>query len=204
MNKSESKYFNTALLMDQALVELLKEKELAYITVKEICKKAGVNRSTFYLHYETISDLLSEIMEHTMDSFVELFPKKPEDFVTGIAEAELDNLFLITDEYLKPYLEFIRKNQSLYKAAFNDPKALQTDKRIENIYHYVLFPIMERFHIPKEEQAYQADFYIRGCMAVIQRWVNGGCREAVEQIENIIIHCIGSGYERYKSNQGDQ
>ena len=63
MNKSESKYFNTALRMDEALIELLEKKDLEYITVKEICQQAGVNRSTFYLHYETISDLLRETME---------------------------------------------------------------------------------------------------------------------------------------------
>ena len=51
MNRSESKYFNTARLMDDALIDLLSEKEFEYITVKEICEKAGVNRSTFYLHY---------------------------------------------------------------------------------------------------------------------------------------------------------
>ena len=50
-NKHESKYFNTALLMHQALIILLETKDYNYITVKEICQKAGVNRSTFYLHY---------------------------------------------------------------------------------------------------------------------------------------------------------
>ena len=63
MNKSESKYFNTALRMNEALLALLEEKALEYITVKEICHQAGVNRSTFYLHYETISDLVHETLE---------------------------------------------------------------------------------------------------------------------------------------------
>ncbi len=58
MNKSESKYYNTALLMNQALIEILNKKDYDYITIKEICKKAGVNRSTFYLHYDNIDDLL--------------------------------------------------------------------------------------------------------------------------------------------------
>ena len=48
MNKSESKYYNTACLMDDALILLLEKKDFEYITVKEICNKAGVNRSTFY------------------------------------------------------------------------------------------------------------------------------------------------------------
>ena len=40
MNKSESKYFNTALRMDEALITLLEKKDLEYITVKEICEKS--------------------------------------------------------------------------------------------------------------------------------------------------------------------
>lgn len=64
MKKSESKYFNTAALMDEALIALLRKKDLKYITVKEVCEKAGVNRSTFYLHYETLSDLTAEAMEY--------------------------------------------------------------------------------------------------------------------------------------------
>lgn len=51
--------------MDDALIALLEQKPLEYITVRDICAKAGVSRSTFYLHYETIDDLLSECVEHT-------------------------------------------------------------------------------------------------------------------------------------------
>ena len=70
MNKSESKYFNTALLMDEALIRLLEVKDYEYITIKEICEKAGVNRSTFYLHYETVNDLLSECLENIKKRFL--------------------------------------------------------------------------------------------------------------------------------------
>lgn len=70
--KNESKYFNTALKMDKAFLEILEKKELPYITVKEICEKAGVNRSTFYLHYETIRDLLAESVEYMTSNF---FPR---------------------------------------------------------------------------------------------------------------------------------
>ena len=45
---------------DKKNSSVLEEKELEYITVKEICQRAGVNRSTFYLHYETIADLVNE------------------------------------------------------------------------------------------------------------------------------------------------
>ena len=51
MDKNESKYFLTASFMDEALLLLLQKKDFEFITVKELYKKAGVNRSTFYLHY---------------------------------------------------------------------------------------------------------------------------------------------------------
>lgn len=73
MNKSESKYFNTARKIDDAFLEILEKKDLEYITVKEICKKANVNRSTFYLHYETIYDLLNESADYVLEMFFEYF-----------------------------------------------------------------------------------------------------------------------------------
>ena len=48
MNKSESKYFNTATKMDLALISLLKKKPFEYITVSEICKTAGVTRWLYF------------------------------------------------------------------------------------------------------------------------------------------------------------
>ena len=74
MNRSESKYFNTALRMDEALAALLEKKDFEYITVKEICDAAGVNRSTFYLHYENTRDLLDETV-------VLLSHKKPDSHI---------------------------------------------------------------------------------------------------------------------------
>lgn len=94
MNKSESKYFNTALRMDEALLSLLEEKDLEYITVKELCSRAGVNRSTFYLHYETISDLVDEAMEGVNKRFLSYFTQNAEDLVGNIHEKILRILFL--------------------------------------------------------------------------------------------------------------
>ena len=63
MKKTDSKYFYTASLMNQALLQLLEKKDLEFITVTEITKKAGVNRSTFYLHYENVYELFEETVE---------------------------------------------------------------------------------------------------------------------------------------------
>ena len=104
MNKSESKYFNTALRMDEALIALLEEKDLEYITVKEICRRAGVNRSTFYLHYETIADLVDETLEMINQRFLSYFPQQEEEVLGNMDSREREDLVLVTREYLLPYL----------------------------------------------------------------------------------------------------
>ena len=71
MNKSESKYFNTARRMNEALLSILEKKDFQYVTIKEICDKAEVNRSTFYLHYENIGELLDETIEYKLNALNE-------------------------------------------------------------------------------------------------------------------------------------
>lgn len=67
--KQQSKYFLIASYMDEALLYFLDKKDFEFITIKEICKKAGVNRSTFYLHYENLNDLLEETINYVGNKF---------------------------------------------------------------------------------------------------------------------------------------
>ena len=111
MKNSESKYYNTALFMDEALLNLLEKKEFEFITVKEICEKAGVNRTTFYLHYESMEDLLIESIEMITKRFYQTFNNE----TLNINSLNKDELFLINDKYLFPYLNFIKENKKIYK-----------------------------------------------------------------------------------------
>lgn len=114
MNKFESKYQNTARLMDEALILLLDDKDFEYITVKEICRKAGVNRSTFYLHYESTADLLEESIAYVSEKFFEHMKPLDSGISTGIEDLPLDKLYFITPEFLTPYLTFIKENKRFF------------------------------------------------------------------------------------------
>jgi len=100
--------------MDEAFLALLDKKNFAYITVKEICEAAGVNRSTFYLHYETMADLLSESVSHMNEQFLAHMKKDTDAFVTKMRDCPMDGLYLITPEYLTPYLGYIEQHNRLY------------------------------------------------------------------------------------------
>ena len=190
MNKNESRYQSTAILFDDALINLLEHKDIDYITIKEICDKAGVNRSTFYLHYENISDLINECMEYVNQKFLSKFEQDTSVFIEKINESELDELYLIKSEYLIPYLNFIKENKNIFKATFLNPNGMQASKRMISLEKYVIFPIMKRYEIPEEKIKYILSFYLHGIVAIIKEWVKNDCSETVKEIENIIIECV--------------
>lgn len=190
MNKSQSKYFNTALRMDEALITLLEKKELEYITVKEICETAGVNRSTFYLHYETISDLLEETVAMINERFLSYFPQTEEAVLGGMEHRELKDLVLVSREYLLPYLRFIRDNKKIYRAAFRNPTDMQADARYGDLKKHILGPILERFQIPAAHRPYYIAYYIEGIIAIVKEWLRQGCAYDPEILADIIEKCV--------------
>lgn len=54
----------TKRLLQDGLLRLLKQKELSKINVTELCEEAGVNRATFYRHYEQPRDILNELRKN--------------------------------------------------------------------------------------------------------------------------------------------
>lgn len=189
MNKFESKYFNTALCMNEALISLLKIKDLEYITIKEICEKAGVNRSTFYLHYETITDLVNETIKTVNERFLLCF-KDSDKFEGEIQDTNLDNLILIKQDYLLPYLRFVCENKDVYRAAFRNPNEMQANIRYGYVKRYIIEPILNRFGIPNAYWKYYIAYYIEGTMAIIKEWLNNDCQDSIETIATVIEECI--------------
>lgn len=152
MNKNESKYFNTATKMDQAFLELLEKKDFSYITVKEICAKAGVNRSTFYLHYETVEDLLSESVEYMNEQFLSHMKQDTEVFMTRIKECPVEQLYLVTPKYLKPYLSYIQEHKRIFYTAITKASTLRLDDSYNRMFRHVFTPILDRYQVPVEDR----------------------------------------------------
>ncbi len=190
MNKFESKYFNTALCMDEALIALLEVKDLEYITVKQICEKAGVNRSTFYLHYETLADLVNEAMENVNKRFLACFTQNEADFADKIRSKKLEDLILITQDYLIPYLQFICENKKVYRASFRNPNEMQSNTRYNSLKKYILEPILKKFEVPEMRWQYYIAYYIEGIAAIIKEWLNNDCQDSAEAIADIIEECV--------------
>ena len=190
MNKSESKYFATAARMDEAFLELIEKKDFSYITVKEICEKAGVNRSTFYLHYETVADLLEECAQHIIDQFTAFMPHDTADFLENLRRRPLEELYLITPEYLKPYLEYVKAHRRVFRTTVEQASALRMDEAYLALNRHIFTPILERYGVAPAEQRYMMPFYISGMMAIINEWLKDDCKDPIERIISVMQTCI--------------
>lgn len=190
MNKSESKYFNTAIKFDKALLSLLEKKPFEYITISEICEKAEVNRSTFYLHYENTADLLKEATAYMLNDFLSYFDVDTKNITTQYKNCDLQELNFINEKYLHPYLSFIKENQQLFTAVLSQPTAFDSNMIFQKLFDNIFVPILNKFRYPKDEQRYVIMFYLNGITAIITEWLQDDCSKSVTEVSDIIYYCI--------------
>ncbi|MBR4836287.1 MAG: TetR/AcrR family transcriptional regulator [Clostridia bacterium] len=190
MNKNESKYFNTAIKMDEALISLLEKKDFEYITIREICDTAGVNRSTFYLHYENTSDLLKETTRYIIDKHLAYYEIDKQRMVIQFENCRREELLFITDKYLRPYLTFIKDNQCLFKVSIKQFNSLNMDEVYGRMYKHIFNPILDCFHVPDNERAYVMKFYLTGIFAVVMEWLDNNCADDMETVAGVITDCV--------------
>ena len=190
MNKNENKYFNTAIRMDEALITLLEKKDFEYITIKEICYTARVNRSTFYLHYENISDLLKETTCYIIDKHLAYYGIEQKRLSLQFETCRREELLFITNEYLVPYLTFIKDNQRLFKVSIKQFNALNMNEIYGGMFEYIFNPILERFHVPEKERVYMMKFYLTGIFAIVMEWVDKNCSDDMATVIKVITDCV--------------
>ncbi|MBR3589235.1 MAG: TetR/AcrR family transcriptional regulator [Clostridia bacterium] len=190
MNKSESKYFNTAIKMDLALISLLKNKTFEYITIRELCEKAEVNRSTFYLHYSNMKELLDETTRYLLDNFLSYFSSDTKTPIYNITTCENKDLIFICDKYLKPYLTYIKENKEVFSTAVSRMNSFGFEKVYRDLFNNIFNPILDRFHYPAEYRKYVMMYYLNGLNAIISEWLKEDCSRTIEEISEIITKCI--------------
>jgi len=192
VNKAESKYFKTAVKMDEALIKLLEKKDFEYITIKELCSEAGVNRSTFYLHYENMADLLEETLEYMGSKFTGYFETDEKATMDSLRESKPEDMIFVTKKHLVPYLNYIQEHRTLFFAAMNYPERFASAESFEVLSQKLFYPVMSKFDVPENEQTYILMFYIKGIMGILHHWIINGCEDSVEFITELIIKVINT------------
>ena len=200
MNKSKSKYFNTAIKMDLALISLLKKKSFDYITVSEICEAADVNRSTFYLHYETIGDLLDETTRYILDDFLSYFSTSTKQVALNLQNCDLNDLIFISNKYLTPYFSYVHDHKEVFRTALLHNKTLGFEDVYKRMFENIFNPILERFHYSQSSRQYVMMYYLNGINAIVLEWLKNNCDKSIEELSEIISICI---YGKDNTNQQD-
>ena len=66
----------TKMAIKATFIKLLNEKPLSQITVKDIVETCGVNRNSFYYHFQDIPALIEEIVTEEADRIIAQYPSK--------------------------------------------------------------------------------------------------------------------------------
>ena len=104
MEKTESRRIQmTKALIRSALVELMEEKPFERITIKELCERADVNRTTFYLHYSDQRSVFNDVKETVCRQTVAM-----------IGEADLSDPTVIVERFLN----YIKENDRQFRILF--------------------------------------------------------------------------------------
>lgn len=164
--KGNRRILYTQKVIKESLLELLKEKDIHKVTVTDICKRADINRGTFYAHYKDAYDLL-ETMEN------EFF-----DTAYGYIKD-------YSNEALLKVLYAIKDNKDLCRIIF----CTQVDSKSLNKIFAIATKIDAKSMINENNNIY-ADYIIKyaigGVIAIVKNWLENDLKEEPEIILDII------------------
>ena len=123
MSRTDLRVVKTKEALHHSLLELLNEKNLEVISISEICRKAKVNRGTFYLHYSKIEDLFEEYFKEITSDLADSY-QEPYRHVTVLKTSELDPSTIRIFHHIEKYKHF-------YRIVFS--------KKVPLTYYYLLF-----------------------------------------------------------------
>ncbi len=159
-----------------AVFDLATEKELDKITVVELCNRAGINKSTFYLHYKSIHDCYQKCFDYFMGRILEYGKDIDYANVSVAPEATVKRILDAVEKNIK-YLERF-KNSVVYDSAIRSVK----DAFIQEICKTNNINIKNNYH-----EVAKVAFLVGGCTDLIMMLSPNFNRQ---EIESIMINVI--------------
>lgn len=177
--KQNQKFKSTHQAIVDAVLELLSQKDIKQITVAEICRAAHINRSSFYLHFDNVYDVVEKTAEEIASEISrEMPPPSAKPDMRGITV-----LF-----------EHVRRHSEFYSVCLKQGLPLDIQRRF---FGHELPPAAgaER-DVPVEIQYHHAIF-TAGLDALLLRWLERGCAETTQQLYDILAREFGFGRDGF-------
>lgn len=175
--KIDRRIRRTKKVLAEALIEILKNKNIENVTVSELAKKADITRTTFYQYYREPVEMLEKLQ----DEIAIDLNKIVEQTEGGDARGFFSLLFnyFHQDKMKADILSFTIRNQKGYEKIgyeiHNKYMLRWKDKIVaENLKQYEYY----RYYI------------VFGCIAVVENWVENGMSETPEEMTEIAISLL--------------
>lgn len=177
--KMDRRVKRTRKLLLDTLTELLQEKDLKDITVKEMCEKCDLNRGTFYLHYKDVYDMMDQVQKDLFDSFHEILLENQYDWSDDTPCTVLYSIFT-----------FIEKNRAIAKALMGphgDYQFIMSLKQLAKD-HISKAWLHNRFDMNHFEFFYS--YTINGIIGLIQYWLETDSEKTPKEMAELITQMV--------------
>lgn len=185
--KMDSRVIRTKESIRDALVELIEEKGLEVLTVKDITTRAKINRGTFYAHYQDKYDLIDKCEEEFMQEMAAMILENVPNIVT---EQGTNFPMTIPLTILVSIFEHIDRNRRFMKAILGPKGDLSFQTKLKKFVWKTLFesnknPLIkqENFLVPAE---YLISYVASAHIGVIQQWLNSDSKESPQEMAHIL------------------
>jgi len=170
----------TKLAIKKAFLELLSQRPYSEITVKDIVCQCGINRNSFYYHYQDMAALVEEIAKESCDSIIENYPT-PASF----------------EECLNAAMDFVYENKRAVYHIYKSVDRALFEKYLWKICDYAVHKYLNtafpKENIDERDKRILLQHFRCQCFGQIMDWMERGMPEEVR--ENIpylceIYHCL--------------
>ena len=150
----------------KSLIELLEYYPFDEITIKMICAYSGVNRSTFYDHFQDKYQLLDKIQNYHLNKYISLL--------------KLYKFFLLIAKYIKRKEAFYRATLVTYP---NKDIALDYINATKTCYEKV----MNRYETSINNKRMFIIYSVGGQAGVFIDWLRNGCIESPQEVAQVLL-----------------
>lgn len=171
----------TKARLRQAMTQLMLEKDLSSITVRELTDLADVNRGTFYTHYKDIYDMIEQVENEIFSELEDLLDLHTSEIVQRDIAAVLQEVF-----------RFVGRNQNLCRVFLTRQSADRFFQRLNQlIYRKCLDEWKELYHTAdREAPRYVLEFVVSGTVGLIRAWATNGFPEPPEDVAELANRLI--------------
>ena len=184
--KEDRRVRRTKKMLTQALMQLMQEKQVKEITVRELTDLADMNRGTFYLYYRDIYDMLEKLE----DSMFEALDSIAAMHETDAARQETKPILLDVFRFVEENREIVR----VLLSPHGDMKFLHRLYEVIREKCVTVFPDAAAAQQEKEADFdYRFSFVIYGAAGLIRAWVNRDCEEPAVRMAELADALIRRG-----------